>query len=236
MRSSWGRDVHPLHARQRRRHPAAAGGGPAARRRLRRFVLRLVVVGLRRRRAVPDPGDRPAAAVQPVRRHQAGRRAPVQAYYAHNHGLPTVCRCATSPSTARASGRTWPSPGSAARSTTASHIELYGTGEQVRDFTYVDDVVEANLRVAADAARPRRGRLQRGGRCGDHRQRGARAARGDLRQGGAGQARRRRCPGTRPAPAGSTDAIRARDRAGRPQVPLRDGLEEQYRCVAAVLA
>ena len=27
-------------------------------------------------------------------------------------------------------------------------IELYGTGEQVRDFTYVDDVVEANLRVA----------------------------------------------------------------------------------------
>jgi UDP-glucuronate 4-epimerase len=26
-------------------------------------------------------------------------------------------------------------------------IELYGTGEQVRDFTYVDDVVEANLRV-----------------------------------------------------------------------------------------
>ena len=26
-------------------------------------------------------------------------------------------------------------------------IELYGTGEQVRDFTYVDDVVEANLQV-----------------------------------------------------------------------------------------
>ena len=32
-------------------------------------------------------------------------------------------------------------------------IELYGTGEQVRDFTYVDDVVEANLRVGlADVA------------------------------------------------------------------------------------
>src|SRR4051794_2589774 len=28
-------------------------------------------------------------------------------------------------------------------------IELYGSGEQVRDFTYVDDVVEANLRVAS---------------------------------------------------------------------------------------
>lgn len=27
-------------------------------------------------------------------------------------------------------------------------IELYGSGEQVRDFTYVDDVVEANVRVA----------------------------------------------------------------------------------------
>jgi nucleoside-diphosphate-sugar epimerase len=27
-------------------------------------------------------------------------------------------------------------------------IELYGDGEQVRDFTYVGDVVEANLRVA----------------------------------------------------------------------------------------
>jgi nucleoside-diphosphate-sugar epimerase len=32
-------------------------------------------------------------------------------------------------------------------------IEVYGSGEQVRDFTYVDDVVEANMRVAlADAA------------------------------------------------------------------------------------
>ena len=28
-------------------------------------------------------------------------------------------------------------------------IELYGTGEQVRDFTFVDDVVDANLRAAA---------------------------------------------------------------------------------------
>ena len=30
-------------------------------------------------------------------------------------------------------------------------IEMYGDGEQVRDFTYVDDVVEANLRVAETA-------------------------------------------------------------------------------------
>ena len=28
-------------------------------------------------------------------------------------------------------------------------IEIYGTGEQVRDFTFVDDVVDANLRAAA---------------------------------------------------------------------------------------
>jgi UDP-glucuronate 4-epimerase len=33
-------------------------------------------------------------------------------------------------------------------------IEVFGTGEQVRDFTFVDDVVDANLRAAADDDRP----------------------------------------------------------------------------------
>jgi UDP-glucuronate 4-epimerase len=33
-------------------------------------------------------------------------------------------------------------------------IELYGTGEQVRDFTYVDDIVEANLRAARSDVEP----------------------------------------------------------------------------------
>jgi UDP-glucuronate 4-epimerase len=27
-------------------------------------------------------------------------------------------------------------------------ISIYGTGEQIRDFTYVDDIVEANVRAA----------------------------------------------------------------------------------------
>jgi UDP-glucuronate 4-epimerase len=33
-------------------------------------------------------------------------------------------------------------------------IEVFGTGEQVRDFTFVDDVVDANLRAAAHDVRP----------------------------------------------------------------------------------
>lgn len=33
-------------------------------------------------------------------------------------------------------------------------IEVFGTGEQVRDFTFVDDIVEANLRAARQEMRP----------------------------------------------------------------------------------
>jgi UDP-glucuronate 4-epimerase len=33
-------------------------------------------------------------------------------------------------------------------------IEVYGTGEQIRDFTFVDDIVEANLRAAHGDVRP----------------------------------------------------------------------------------
>ncbi|NKX50129.1 NAD-dependent epimerase/dehydratase family protein [Arthrobacter deserti] len=33
-------------------------------------------------------------------------------------------------------------------------ITVYGTGEQIRDFTYVDDVVEANMRAALGSAAP----------------------------------------------------------------------------------
>jgi UDP-glucuronate 4-epimerase len=33
-------------------------------------------------------------------------------------------------------------------------IEVFGTGEQVRDFTFVDDVVDANLRAASHDVRP----------------------------------------------------------------------------------
>ena len=37
---------------------------------------------------------------------------------------------------------------------TGTSITLYGTGEQVRDFTYVDDIVEANLRAATERVPP----------------------------------------------------------------------------------
>lgn len=37
---------------------------------------------------------------------------------------------------------------------TGGQITVYGTGEQIRDFTYVDDVVEANLLAATSEVKP----------------------------------------------------------------------------------
>ena len=152
--------------------------------------------------------------------------------YARNHGLPTV------------SLRFFTVYGPRQRPDMAftrfcravsdgRQIEVYGTGEQVRDFTYVDDVVEANLQVGtADIGRPGRERLQRGRRRVDHGERGARAARGDLRPRGA---RRPRCAGPRRRAAhgwkyGGAQQGDRLDAAGRP----REGLEEQYRWAAGV--
>lgn len=113
-------------------------------------------------------------------------------------------------------------------------IELYGSGEQVRDFTYVDDVVEANLRVAlADAASVPAGAvfnvaggasttvnevLELLGRIAGREVQVSRgpAVVGDARRTG-----------------GDTAALR-RATGWDPKVGLEEGLAEQYRWAAAL--
>jgi len=113
-------------------------------------------------------------------------------------------------------------------------IEVYGTGEQVRDFTYVDDVVEANLQVGtADIGAVPAGSVFNvaGGSSttvnevlellGEISGRAVRVVRGPsvlgdvLRTGG------------------STEAI-SKATGWTPRVGLREGLEEQYRWAAGV--
>jgi UDP-glucuronate 4-epimerase len=111
-------------------------------------------------------------------------------------------------------------------------IEVYGTGEQVRDFTYVEDVVEANLRVAeADvpagtvlnvaggSATTVNEVLELIGEISGREVRVDRVAAvlGDVTRTG-----------------GSTEALEAAT-GWAPRTPLRQGLEEQYRWIAGVL-
>ena len=60
----------------------------------------------------------------------------------------TVSLRFTSPSTGPANGRIWHSPALSPRQFEAENCKYTGSGEQVRDFTYVDDVVKANLLAA----------------------------------------------------------------------------------------
>jgi UDP-glucuronate 4-epimerase len=114
-----------------------------------------------------------------------------------------------------------------------AEITVFGTGDQVRDFTFVDDVVEANLRVAAaDVAKGAVFNVAGGTSTTVNEviellaeisgtvprvSRGAPVA-GDVMRTG-----------------GSTRAIEAAT-GWAPTVALRDGLEEQYRWAATVLA
>ena len=96
---------------------------------------------------VADPPFSPYGVTKLAVEHLARR-------YAENWGVPVV-RCATSPSTGRGSGRTWRCTGS---STVApgEPVPVYGDGAQVRDFTYVGDVVAATIPAAAGPASPAR--------------------------------------------------------------------------------
>jgi UDP-glucuronate 4-epimerase len=163
VRSSWGRDfgryaLDNVCATQRLLEEARGAE------RLRRFVYASSssVYGEAERYPTEET-DRP----QPVSPYGVTKLAAEHlcSLYAHNYGLPTVSlRYFTVYGPGQRPDMAF------TRFCRAVHegrqIELYGTGEQVRDFTYVDDVVEANLRVVGD------------------RERGARAARDDLRQGG----------------------------------------------------
>jgi UDP-glucuronate 4-epimerase len=149
--------------------------------------------------------------------------------YTANHGLPTVClRYFTV-----YGPRQRPDMGFS-RFCRAVHdgepIELYGTGDQVRDFTYVDDVVEANLRAAA-AQIPAGSVFNVAGGAettvnevldllGEISGKEVLVKHGAL------------MPGDTSRTGGSTDALRAAT-GWTPHTPLRVGLEEQYRCIAA---
>jgi UDP-glucuronate 4-epimerase len=111
-------------------------------------------------------------------------------------------------------------------------IPVFGTGHQVRDFTYVDDVVEANVRVAAADIPAGAVFNVAGGTSttvneviellGEISGRTPSVRRGDP------------VPGDVERTGGSTAAIEAAT-GWAPTVPLQEGLAEQYRWAASVL-
>jgi nucleoside-diphosphate-sugar epimerase len=155
--------------------------------------------------------------------------------YAVNHGLPTVClRYFTVYGPGQRPDMAFTRFCRAAQ--LGERIEIYGSGEQVRDFTYVDDVVEANLRVAS------------GGINGAHIAPGTvlNVAGGSsttvnavlelIREMAGRDLRINRTAamaGDVIRTGGCTDALRAAT-GWVPRTPLREGLEEQYRCSVAV--
>ncbi len=149
--------------------------------------------------------------------------------YTANHGLPTVClRYFTVYGPHQR-----PDMGFARFCRAVhdgQHLELYGSGDQVRDFTYVDDVVEANLRVAAADIPPGSVFNVAGGAETTVNQVL------DLLEEISGREilvkHSETAPGDMARTGGSTDALRAAT-GWAPRTPLRAGLEEQYRCVAA---
>jgi nucleoside-diphosphate-sugar epimerase len=154
--------------------------------------------------------------------------------YAHNYGLPTVSlRYFTVYGPGQRPDMAFTRFCRAVRD--GREIEVFGTGEQVRDFTYVDDVVAANLGVALadlDAVPPGAVLNVAGGvsttvnevleLLGEVSGREVRVTRGAA------------VPGDVDRTGGSTRAIR-RAIGWYPRVGLREGLEEQYRWAAAVL-
>ncbi len=114
-----------------------------------------------------------------------------------------------------------------------TEISVFGSGEQVRDFTFVDDVVEANVRVAGAAVENGAVFNVAGGTSTTVNEVI------ELLGGIAGKAPKVRrsdpVPGDVLRTGGSTRAI-ATATGWSPAVALRDGLEEQYRWAAAVLA
>jgi UDP-glucuronate 4-epimerase len=151
--------------------------------------------------------------------------------YAVNHGLPTVCL------------RYFTVYGPGQRPDMAftrfcravqlgEPIEVYGTGDQVRDFTYVEDVVEANLRVAeADIAAGAVLNVAGGSATTVNEVLGllVEISGREVRVNRVGK-----MLGDVSRTGGSTEALRAAT-GWAPRTPLREGLEEQYRWIAGVL-
>jgi nucleoside-diphosphate-sugar epimerase len=152
--------------------------------------------------------------------------------YAQNYGLPTVSlRYFTVYGPRQRPDMAFTRFCTAVRD--GEEIPVFGTGEQVRDFTYVDDVVEANVRVAAADVPAGAVFNVAGGTSttvneviallGEISGRTPVVRKGDP------------VPGDVERTGGSTAAIQAAV-GWAPAVGLREGLEEQYRWAATVLA
>jgi UDP-glucuronate 4-epimerase len=233
VRSSWGRDFgryasDNICATQRLLEEARQSGS------LRRFVYASSssVYGNAERYPTEET-DRP----QPVSPYGVTKLAAEHlcSLYAHNYGLPTVSlRYFTvygpgqRPDMAFTRFCRWVHAG--------SPIQLYGTGEQIRDFTYVDDVVEANLRVGdADTAQVPAGAVYNVAGGSSVSMNEVLELLGTISGEEVRVERSAPVPGDVLRTGGTTDAIR-RATGWDPKVGLREGLEEQYRWATTVLA
>jgi UDP-glucuronate 4-epimerase len=233
VRSSWGRDFgryasDNICATQRLLEEARQSGS------LRRFVYASSssVYGNAERYPTEET-DRP----QPVSPYGVTKLAAEHlcSLYAHNYGLPTVSlRYFTvygpgqRPDMAFTRFCRWVHAG--------SPIQLYGTGEQIRDFTYVDDVVEANLRVGdADTAQVPAGAVYNVAGGSSVSMNEVLELLGTISGKEVRVERSAAVPGDVLRTGGTTDAIR-RATGWDPKVGLREGLEEQYRWATAGLA
>jgi UDP-glucuronate 4-epimerase len=233
VRSSWGRDFgryasDNICATQRLLEEARQSGS------LRRFVYASSssVYGNAERYPTEET-DRP----QPVSPYGVTKLAAEHlcSLYAHNYGLPTVSlRYFTvygpgqRPDMAFTRFCRWVHGG--------SPIQLYGTGEQIRDFTYVDDVVEANLRVGdADTAQVPAGAVYNVAGGSSVSMNEVLELLGTISGKEVRVERSAAVPGDVLRTGGTTDAIR-RATGWDPKVGLREGLEEQYLWATTVLA
>jgi nucleoside-diphosphate-sugar epimerase len=232
VRSSWGSDFgryasDNICATQRLLEEARKAGG------LRRFVYASSssVYGEAERYPTEET-DRP----QPVSPYGVTKLAAEHlcSLYAHNYGLPTVSlRYFTVYGPGQRPDMAF------TRFCLAVHedrpIDLYGSGEQIRDFTYVDDVVEANLRVgAADTAQVPAGAVYNVAGGSSVSVLEVLAMLGAISGKEVGITRAPAVAGDVSRTGGTTDAIR-RATGWDPKVGLREGLEEQYRWAATVL-
>ena len=177
--------------------------------------VRVVVVGLRARQraAVPRVRSLPQAAVA-LRGDQARGRADA-VHRASSLRRSTSPACASSPSTARASGRIWRSTSSRGSIAAGQPIQLFGDGSTSRDYTLIDDIIDGVVAAIDErGAAPGYPHLQPGWLAHDDAARAGRAARRGARQE-ADHRMAARAAGRHEAHAGRRDAVgpRARLRA-----------------------
>ena len=184
-----GRRLRPVQRAQRQRHPTAARSGPPS-------SGASGSCSRRARRCTAGPtGTRRASATRRSRTTRTASPSWRRSCCAAPTRRTSVCRqwrCATSRCTDHGSDRTWPFTGSSKPPGPAGRFRCSAADEQVRDFTFIDDVVEATVRAATADLEPGH-RDQRRGRREHEPARADRDRRGR---------RRRRCASGRDASSG----------------------------------